>query len=93
MFTGRVIGSIDSTINHPWYNAKKLLVVEKTDASGKAGGDYVIAVDTVGAGVGEPVLVLDEGNGARQIFASSDAPVRSVIVGIIDEIHQPPSPS
>ncbi|MCO5044211.1 MAG: EutN/CcmL family microcompartment protein [Kiritimatiellae bacterium] len=93
MFTGRVIGHIDSTINHPWYDAKKLLVVEKTDASGKAASDYVIAVDTVGAGVGEPVLVLDEGNGARQIVASSDAPVRSVIVGIIDEIHCPNSGS
>lgn len=89
MFTGRVIGTIDSTINHPWYDAKKLLIVEKNDHTGKATGDYVIAVDTVDAGVGEPVLVLDEGNGARQIFASSDAPVRSVVVGIIDEIHCP----
>lgn len=93
MFTGRVIGSIDSTINHAWYDAKKLLIVEKTDATGKTTGDYVIAVDTVGAGVGEPVLVLDEGNGARQVFASSDAPVRSVIVGIVDEIHCPPAGS
>lgn len=92
MFTGRVIGSIDSTINHPWYNARKLLIVEKTDGSGAAAGDYVIAVDTVGAGPGEPVLVLDEGNGARQIFASTDAPVRSVIVGIIDEVHMPHPP-
>lgn len=90
MFTGRVIGSIDSTINHPWYDAKKLLLVEKTDPTGKGIGDYVVAVDTVDAGVGEPVLVLDEGNGARQVFDSSTAPVRSVIVGIIDEIHCPP---
>ncbi|MCZ7591343.1 MAG: EutN/CcmL family microcompartment protein [Kiritimatiellae bacterium] len=89
MFTGRVIGTIDSTINHPWYDAKKLLIVEKSDHTGQATGDYVIAVDTVDAGVGEPVLVLDEGNGARQIFASTDAPVRSVVVGIIDEIHCP----
>lgn len=90
MFTGRVIGTIDSTINHPWYDSKKLMIVEKSDQAGKATGDYVIAVDTVGAGVGEPVLVLDEGNGARQVFSSTDAPVRSVIVGIIDEIHCPP---
>jgi ethanolamine utilization protein EutN len=90
MFTGRVIGTVDSTINHPWYDTRKLMIVEKTDGTGKATGDYVIAVDTVGAGVGEPVLVLDEGNGARQIFASTDAPVRTVIVGIIDELHVPP---
>jgi microcompartment protein CcmK/EutM len=40
----------------------------------------------VGAGEGERVLVLDEGNGARQVFASRDAPVRSVIVGIVDAV-------
>ncbi len=89
MFTGRVIGSIDSTINHPWYDAKKLLVVVKTDAAGQPASDYVIAVDTVGAGVGETVLVLDEGNGARQVMNAPEAPVRSVIVGIVDEIHCP----
>jgi ethanolamine utilization protein EutN len=87
---GRVTGEIHSTINHPFYDSKKLLVVEKTDAAGKPTGDYVIAVDVVGAGVGEPVLVLDEGNGARQVFASTDAPVRSVVVGIIDEIKLDP---
>ena len=87
MFTGRVIGSIVSTIHHPWMRAKKILVVEKTDADGKPASGYVIAVDTVDAGVGDPVLVLDEGTGARQIVGSSNAPVRSVIVGILDEVH------
>lgn len=86
MIIGRVIGQIYSTINHPFYDQKKLMIVEKTDAAGKATGDYLIAIDSVGAGPGEPVLVLDEGNGARQIVGSSDAPVRSVIVGIIDQM-------
>lgn len=89
MFTGRVIGTIDSTINDPWYDAKKLLVVEKTDASGKPSSGYIIAVDTVDAGVGDPVLVLDEGTGARQVVGSTTGPVRSVIVGIIDDVHTP----
>ena len=88
MILGRVIGSITSTINHPFYDGRKLMVVEKTDAAGTALADYLIAVDTVGAGPGERVLVLDEGNGARQVFASADAPVRSVIVGIIDQVEQ-----
>lgn len=87
MILGRVVGSIVSTINHPFYDAKKLLVVEKTDAAGESLADYLIAVDTVDAGVGERVLVLDEGNGGRQIFASADAPVRSVVVGIIDGVE------
>jgi len=86
MTLGIVVGEIVSTINHPFYDAKKLLVVEKTDPAGKPTGDYVIAVDAVDAGAGERVLVNDEGNGARQIFASDNAPVRSVIVGIVDRI-------
>lgn len=87
MILGRIIGNITSTINHPFYDNKKLMVVEKMDAAGKATGDYLVAVDTVGAGLGEPVLVLDEGNGARQVVDSTTAPLRSVIVGIIDDLH------
>jgi len=86
MILGRVIGTITSTMNHPFYDAKKLLVVERTDAAGAPLADYVVAIDTVGAGVGERVLVLDEGTGARQIVGSKDAPVRSVIVGIVDDV-------
>jgi microcompartment protein CcmK/EutM len=87
MILARVIGSITSTINHPFYDGRKLMIVEKTDATGAPLADYLIAVDTVGAGPGERVLVLDEGNGARQVFASTDAPVRSVIVGIVDDVE------
>ena len=86
MIVGTVIGEIYSTINHHFYDGKKLLVVAKTDPQGALTGDYIIAVDVVDAGAGERVLVLDEGNGARQVFASADAPVRSVVVGIIDHV-------
>jgi ethanolamine utilization protein EutN len=86
MILGRVIGAITSTINHPFYGAKKLLVVERIDAAGAPLADYLVAVDAVDAGVGDPVLVLDEGNGARQVLASKDGPVRSVIVGIVDQV-------
>ena len=84
MILGRVIGAITSTINHPFYDAKKLLVVERVDAAGAPLADYLIAVDTVDAGVGDPVLVMEEGTGARQVLASTNGPVRSVIVGIVD---------
>jgi microcompartment protein CcmK/EutM len=80
---GRVIGEIHGTIKHPFYDGKKLLVIEREPPS----GSYLIAVDAVGAGVGEPVLVLDEGNGARQVLDSPDGPVRSVVVGIVDHVE------
>ena len=86
MITGKVIGQIYSTINHPFYDGKKMLVVEKTDEHGKPLNDYEIAIDTVDAGIGDPVLLLSEGTGARQIFNDAKAPVRSVIVGIVDVV-------
>lgn len=90
MILGIVGGEIHSTINHPFYDGHKLLIVDRTNPDGSTTGKYLIAVDSVGAGVGQRVLVLDEGNGARQVLEDSAAPVRSVIVGIIDEIVQAP---
>ncbi len=84
MIVGTVIGQIHSTINHPFYDSKKLLIVEK---DGSKAGDYLIAVDSVDAGVGERVLVLDEGNGARQVLGSDSGPVRSVVVGVVDTVE------
>jgi ethanolamine utilization protein EutN len=87
MILGRVIGEIHGTIKHRFYESRRMLVVEKTTPDGKPTGDYVIAVDSVGAGADERVIVNDEGNGARQIFESADGPVRSVVVGIIDDVY------
>jgi microcompartment protein CcmK/EutM len=55
-------------------------------ADGGDTGDYLICVDAVGAGAGEVVLILDEGNGARQVVGAPEAPIRAVIVGIVDEL-------
>jgi len=87
MLLGKVIGEIYSTINHEFYNGKKLLMVDKLTPSGEPVGDYLIAVDSVGSGVGETVLVIDEGNSARQVVKNKKAPIRSIIIGIIDEIN------
>jgi microcompartment protein CcmK/EutM len=88
MILGIVRGSIYSTVHHPVCNGKKLLIVDHIDAAGAPTGKYLIAVDSVNAGVGQQVLVLDEGNGARQVLADPTAPVRSIIVGIVDHIEQ-----
>jgi ethanolamine utilization protein EutN len=86
MIIGTVRGNIVSTINHPFYTGQKLLVVEKEDFAGKPGG-YLIAIDGgVDAGVGERVLIVDEGNSARQVVGDANAPVRSIIVGVVDRV-------
>ena len=86
MILGTVRGDIVSTINHPFYSGKKMLIVEKEDFDGKPGG-YLIAIDGgVNAGAGERVLVVDEGNSARQIVKDDKAPLRSIIIGIVDRV-------
>ena len=86
MILGRVIGSIVSTIHHPIVERRTLLVAERLDQNGRPTGGYIIAVDAIGAGQGETVLILDEGSGARQILANDAAPVRSIVVGIVDAL-------
>jgi ethanolamine utilization protein EutN len=82
---GRVAGTVVSTINHPFYDGQRLLVCHVLDITGQPAG-YTIAVDRVDAGVGDTVLILDEGNSARQFFGLETGPVRAVIVGIVDDV-------
>ena len=60
MILGRVTGSVVSTIHHAVVEGRKLLLAERLDQDGKPSGGYVIAMDCVGAGRGETVLILDE---------------------------------
>ncbi|MGC8837218.1 MAG: EutN/CcmL family microcompartment protein [Anaerolineae bacterium] len=88
MYIGRVIGTVVSTIKDKMYEGRKILVVEGLDLEGRPEGKYWLAVDVVQAGVGDRVLVLDEGNSARQILEEEpNGPVRAVVVGVVDEVE------
>jgi ethanolamine utilization protein EutN len=84
----KVVGTVTSTINTPDFEDRTLLLCDLLDPDGAPAGGYQIAVDVVGAGAGETVLLLDEGNGARQVLRAPGAPIRTVIVGIVDQIEQ-----
>ena len=86
MKIAQVAGTVVSPISHPFFEGQRLLLCDLVDPDGAVASGYLIAVDVVGAGVGEQVLICDEGTSARQIFGISTGPVRSVIVGIIDDI-------
>ena len=88
MKLGRVVGTVVSTVNVPAFDDRTLLFCDLLDPAGRRAGGYVIAVDTVGAGVGETVLILDEGNSARQVLGAPGAPIRTLVVGIVDAVME-----
>jgi ethanolamine utilization protein EutN len=83
----KVLGTVVATEKHSAFSGRKLLVVQPVDELKRPKGASFIATEKVcSAGVGDLVLVLREGNGARQLFAGANLPIRSVIVGIVDEV-------
>ena len=83
MKLAQVAGTVVSTVNHPVFDGHRLLICDLEDGTG-----YLIAVDTVDSGVGDRVLLLDEGTGARQILGIDTGPIRTLVVGIVDDVHQ-----
>lgn len=89
MKLARVAGTVVSTIKSPIFEDRTLLLCDLVEPSGEAAGGYMIAVDTVGAGAGELVLLLDEGTSARQIVGEQHGPLRTVVMGIVDAVEGP----
>jgi microcompartment protein CcmK/EutM len=86
MILGSVVGTCVATRKDEKLEGMKLLVVQPTDVTGKPGGSPVIAVDSVGAGVGELVLFAS-GSSARQTQITQNKPVDAVIMAIVDQIE------
>ena len=87
MIIGKVVGTVVTTISHPHYKARRLLVVQPLVMPGEKTDEDFIALDSTQAGIGDTVLVNREGGGARQVLKNPEACVISVIVGIIDSIY------
>jgi microcompartment protein CcmK/EutM len=87
MVLGKVVGTVVTTISHPDYKNRRLLVVQPLGLDGEAPDADFIALDNTHAGIGDTVLVNREGNGARQVLRNPDACVISVIVGIVDSVY------
>jgi microcompartment protein CcmK/EutM len=86
MILGRVVGSVVSTVKLEVLGGYKILMVKPVDPLGVEGAGVTLALDAVQAGVGDTVLLLDEGNSSRLIVGDPMAPVRSMVVGIVDEV-------
>jgi ethanolamine utilization protein EutN len=82
----KIVGTVVATRKDPRLVSSKLLVARAVDPRGKPEGNYLVAIDTVDAGVGETVLIVS-GSSARMAAGLKDCPVDAAIVGIIDEVE------
>jgi ethanolamine utilization protein EutN len=81
-----VVGSVVATKKHKDLLGAKLLLVQPQTPEGDARGPVLLAIDSVGAGIGERVLVVIEGKAAGDALGRRGAPVDAAIVGIIDRV-------
>ncbi len=86
MLLAKIVGTVVATRKDPRLVSSKLLVARPMDPKGKIDGGYLVAVDTVDAGVGETVLVVS-GSSARMASGMKDCPVDAVVVGIVDAVE------
>jgi microcompartment protein CcmK/EutM len=87
MIIGKVTGTVVTTISHPHFKNRRLLVVQPLTLPGDPPEGDFVALDNSHAGIGDTVLVNREGNGARQVLDNPDGCVISVIVGIVDSVQ------
>lgn len=87
MILGKVTGNVVSTVSEHGYESRKILIVQPIDPSGQPKGQSFLAIDTVQAGMGDTVLVLEEGGSARMILNEPETfTIKAIIAGIVDQI-------
>jgi microcompartment protein CcmK/EutM len=87
MFLAEVLGTVVSPVQHPVLAGEKLLLLRVLRPDGTPAGKTRVALDRARAGVGDRVLVIDEGNSGRQLVARENAPVKTVVVGVVDYVE------
>lgn len=87
MILARVIGTVVTTISHPDYKDRRMLVVQPLGCEDEGPGEDFIALDDTHAGIGDVVIINREGNGNRQVMNNPDGCVNSLIVAIVDSAY------
>ncbi len=86
MILAKVTGTVVSTQKSSELESQKLLIVRQVDPEGKIIGKEIVAVDTVQAGAGDTVLIIDEGGSAGIMLGMSSQPIRTVTAAIVDRV-------
>jgi ethanolamine utilization protein EutN len=87
MFLAEVVGTVVSPVQIPVLEREKLLLLRPVGPDGRPAGKTRIGIDRAQAGVGDRVLVIDEGNSARQILGDPKAAAKTVVVGVVDYVE------
>lgn len=86
MLIARVVGDITATCKHPTHEGKKILLVQPLELDGSDRGNPVVAVDSVNAGAGDRVLLVQDGFAAFTAVGHKLAPIDAAIIGVIDHL-------
>ena len=87
MILARVVGQVIATQKRPQFEGAKLLLVQPESPTGEARGSTLLAIDSVGVGVSERVIVVLEGRAAGEALGRKLSPVDAAIVGRVDELE------
>ena len=87
MLLAEVVGTVVSPVQIPILERQTLLLLRPVGPDGKASGRTRIGIDRAQAGVGDRVLVIDEGNSGRQILGDPKGAVKTIVVGIVDYVE------
>ena len=87
MYIAKVIGKMVSVIKHESYDSKKLLIVKRLDLDMRPVGTAVMAIDYIGAGEGDTVLVARTPGLAQEVFNIDNAPICELIIAVVDSVN------
>ena len=85
MQLGKVIGHATSTVKHPSLKGWRMVIVQMLNVRREPEADPVVAVDKLGSGMGDTVVLNSDGKAARELIGDDKSPVRWFVIGIVDE--------
>ena len=91
MYLARVVGETIATHRHPGLGERKLLIVRRLGLDDIEQPGDIVALDVIGVGTGEKVLVVQDGSAVRTLFGNPDIPAQAVVVGVVDRVDLQPA--
>ena len=87
MQLARVVGNVTATRKHPSFEGWRLIICQQINRTGEDQGAPIVAIDPLGAGLHERVIISSDGAASRRIVGDRKSPARWLITGIVDEVH------